>query len=160
MDTGDIYLAGGIQDSPDAGRGWRDEIGEFLKARDYRVFNPVSLDDEILPRHGFENHKEMHAPEARDRAVAMVKEMAEKDLDVLLWETACMLVYWDDGAETGGGTKGEITFFGAMQADKPIYLVLASGKTRADIPMWTDAFVTQIFQNFDEFKQFVEDGKL
>ncbi len=71
------------------------------------------------------------------------KEIADKSDYVV-----CL---WDESAQKGAGTKGEITI--AKFFRKPVYLV--TEMKRQDIPGWVLGCVTKFFGSFEDLKTFL-----
>lgn len=138
-----VYLAGAIEHSADGGRGWRQEVGAFLRDElRHDVYDPVadekkSLTDEEVA--GFRRWK-LEDP-ARFRAT--VRKIIAFDLDRIERESDYVVALWDRAAANGGGTAAEVTL--AHRLGKPVYLLLAM--PAADASGWVLAASTEVFES-------------
>jgi hypothetical protein len=62
-----------------------------------------------------------------------------------------VICYWDQGAQRGAGTKGELTI--ARYFNKPVYMVTRIPKV--NIPGWVLGCVTEFFDSFEHLKEFL-----
>ena len=145
------YLAGAIEHAPDKGKRWRDELSQFLKERFcHESYNPHIEEPKILTpeeREKFRSLKITNLPEFQN----IVRKLIRNDIHSILTEIDYMICLWDDYAEKGGGTYGELTF--AFYHGIPIYMVV--GKPIEEISGWILACATQFFDNFDKLKAFL-----
>lgn len=138
-----VYLAGAIEHSADGGRGWREEVGAFLREElRHDVYDPVadekkSLTDEEVA--GFRRWK-LDDP-ARFRET--VRKIIAFDLDRIERESDYVVALWDRAAATGGGTAAEVTL--AHRLGKPVYLLLSMPAVEAS--GWVLAASTEVFDS-------------
>jgi nucleoside 2-deoxyribosyltransferase len=138
-----VYLAGAIEHSADGGRGWREEVGAFLREElRHHVYDPVAdekknlTDEEVA---GFRRWK-LEDP-ARFRAA--VRKIIAFDLDRIEQESDYVVALWDRAAAAGGGTAAEVTL--AHRLGKPVYLLLSM--PAADASGWVLAASTEVFES-------------
>jgi hypothetical protein len=60
---------------------------------------------------------------------------------------------WDESAQRGAGTKGELTM--ARYVGKPVYMV--TQMKLQDIPGWVLGCATKTFRTFEELQMFLRD---
>ena len=119
-----VYLSGGMEYASDEGRGWRSECEAWLVGElGCMVFNPNRESERFLasrvPGADFRRLKQ----EDPDRFQALVRDIVALDCAEIAERTDFVICYWDQGAISGAGTKGEVTI--ARYFDKPVYLVTA-----------------------------------
>ena len=83
----------------------------------------------------------------------LLRAIVHKDSDAIVKQSSYLICFWDDSAQRGAGTNGEITL--AAYFNKPVYLVTM--KHLSDIPGWVLGCATEFFQSFDELKRFLEE---
>lgn len=143
-----IYLAGGQQYSKDLGVGWRKEITEKVCEMGWDVFDPSLEENPIREQFGDNWKDKCKSPEFRFK---LGGELIDYDYGILK-KCQAMLVYWDESAVLGGGTKSEITW--ARQLGIPCYVVLHEKYTIDDLPIWTCGGIRNpenVFSSFDGF---------
>ena len=137
------YLAGAIEHAADGGRGWREDLGSFL--RDvllHDVYDPAADEKKTLTEEevaGFRRWK-LEDP-ARFRET--VRKIIAFDLDRIEETCDYVIALWDRAAAAGGGTAAEVTF--AHRLGKPVYLLLAM--PAADASGWVLAASTEVFES-------------
>lgn len=89
--------------------------------------------------------------EAPDRFRETVRKIIAWDLARIERESDYVLAFWDDPAARGGGTAAEITL--AYRLGKPVYLVL--GMPREAASGWILAASTEVFDSFDQLREFL-----
>jgi nucleoside 2-deoxyribosyltransferase len=145
-----IYLSGGIEHSGDSGRGWRREIGLFLEEMGDEVYDPAADEKKDLTEEELLCFRRWKL-EAPERFRKTVRKIIAWDLDRIEKGSDCVVAFWDEAAARGGGTAAEITL--AHRIGKPVYLVL--GMPRASASGWVLAAASEVFESFDEFKEFL-----
>ena len=146
-----VYLAGGQQYARDKGVGWRDHITPKLNELGFVVFDPTKHEDAVKGKYG---------DTWEDRCVSDIGfrftlggELIDFDFKILQ-ESSAMLVYWDESAVRGGGTKSEITW--SRQLGIPCYVVLAEGFTIHDLPLWPCGGIRDIHNVHTSFESFLK----
>ncbi len=147
------YLAGAIEHSPDKGKAWRADIAEFLQQEfGHDVYNPHIEEPKILTpeeRQQFRQLKTDDLPEFQK----IVRKLIRNDIKSILTEIDYVICLWDEYAEKGGGTYGELTF--AFYHGIPVYMVTST--KLLEISGWILGCTTEYFKNFDELKTFLQD---
>ncbi|MGB9772644.1 MAG: hypothetical protein ACP5JH_02060 [Bacteroidota bacterium] len=149
------YLSGGMEHAPNHGASWRKELEEWIRSHlGHEVFNPnveseryfaaLGIDDEYFRKLKFEDI---------DRYKAIASGLVELDMNEIAHRTDYLICLWDESAQRGAGTKGELSiakFFG-----KPVFMVMAHRAPLNEIPGWVLGCTTRIFRSFDELKEFL-----
>ena len=147
------YLAGAIEHSPDKGKAWRADIAEFLQQEfGHDVYNPhIEVPKILTPeeRQQFRQLKTDDLPEFQK----IVRKLIRNDIKSILTEIDYVICLWDEYAEKGGGTYGELTF--AFYHGIPVYMVTST--KLLEISGWILGCTTEYFKNFDELKTFLQD---
>jgi len=141
-----VYLAGAIEKAPDGGKRWRQEESIFINNNfGWTIFDPTQEEAKYFSDDDWEkyrSYKESNFP----KYIEMVRTMIDRDITQILGETDIIICKWDEFAQQGGGTAGELTF--AYFYKIPVYMVLSNGKN--DIPGWILACATHIFDDFSD----------
>jgi hypothetical protein len=148
-----VYLSGGMEYAADEGRDWRNELQQWLERElSCEVFNPNHESEAFFrsrhPGLNFRAMKERDIDGYRD----IVKQLVEKDCREIAERSAFVVCYWDESAQRGAGTKGEITI--AHHFGKPVYMVTAMPTTQ--IPGWVLGCTDRIFGTFEALKEFLK----
>ncbi|RKY60415.1 MAG: hypothetical protein DRP96_05735 [Candidatus Neomarinimicrobiota bacterium] len=145
------YLAGAIEHAPDKGKAWRTEMAEFLKTDlGHDSYNPHIEEPLILTpdeRKVFRRLKTENLPEFQK----IVWKLIRNDIHSILNEIDYIICLWDEYAEKGGGTYGELTF--AYYYNIPVYMV--TSMELSTISGWILGCTTEFFKDFDELKRFL-----
>jgi hypothetical protein len=80
-----------------------------------------------------------------------VRELIDMDSHEIAEKTDYVVCNWDESAQRGAGTTGEVTL--ARFAQKPVYMVATMPLT--EIPGWVLGCTTRMFQSFEELKSFL-----
>ncbi len=147
-----IYLSGGMEYAKDEGRDWRQELETWLRRQlSCDVFNPNSKSEAFFLQHfpgiNIRALKETNVVQY----AAIVSRLVEIDCKEIAERSDLVICYWDDSAQRGAGTKGELTI--AKHFGKPVYMV--TSVPHKDIPGWVLGCTTFIFDSFDELKKFL-----
>ncbi len=148
------YLSGGMEYAQNNGADWRVELESWLK-RELRhgSFNPVKASERFLSSRypgidfraaksdDFNRHKEIAA------------EIVRLDSSEIILHSDYIICYYDESAQRGAGTKGELTV--AALFGKPVYLI--KGMPIADMPSWVIGCTTEMFDDFEELRKFLRD---
>lgn len=144
-----VYLAGGQQYAKDKGVGWRDHITPRLHELGFVVFDPTKHEDAVKGKYG-EGWEDKIIDDIELR-FKLGGELIDFDYEILK-ESSAMLVYWDNSAVRGGGTKSEITW--SKQLGIPCYVVLEENFSVWDLPLWTCGGIqdtSKVFSSFEDF---------
>ena len=147
------YLSGGMEYAADEGRDWRSEMQGWLERElGCEVFNPNHESDSYFrARHPGLNFRALKEQDI-DGFRAIVKELVDRDCREIADRSAFVVCYWDESAQRGAGTKGEITI--AHHFGKPVYLVTAMPPEQ--IPGWVLGCTDRIFGSFEALKRFLK----
>lgn len=149
------YLSGGMEYAADEGRDWRSGMQTWLELElGCTVFNPNVESDRLrATEYGGVDFRELKKRDiARYRTI--VERLVTIDCDEIAARTDFVIVYWDDSAQRGAGTKGELTM--AHFFKKPVYMVTAIPPE--SIPGWVLGCVSRVFGDFERLKEFLSSG--
>jgi hypothetical protein len=144
------YLSGSIEYAADLGVSWRAELAPFLRALGHEVYDPAAdvrknlTDEEVRD---FRQWKTTDLP----RFQATVRKIIAWDLDWIEQRSDYVICYFDQAAQRGAGTQGELTF--AHRAGIPVYLVL--GMPLGQVSGWILGCATEVFENFSQLREFL-----
>ena len=147
-----VYLSGGMEYAKNEGMDWRHDLDSWIcTTLGHKVFNPnvesKKLLAQSLPKRNFRLLKstdlKTYSKIAKQFVILDSKEIAER--------SDYVICYWDQGAQRGAGTKGELTI--ARYFSKPVYMVTRIPKV--NIPGWVLGCVTEFFDSFDHLKEFL-----
>ncbi len=146
------YLSGGMEFAENYGADWRDEISIWLnKKLNQTSFNPVKASEEFLTS----KYRGVDFRSTKVNDFAKHQEIARKivnlDCEEIILRCDYIICYYDESAQRGAGTKGELTI--AAIFGKPVYFV--SGMELEKIPSWVLGCADEIFSNFDSLKSFL-----
>jgi hypothetical protein len=146
-----VYLSGAIEYAPDHGRAWRAAVTPFLESLEHEVYDPAldekkKLSDE--ERQHFRTWKSTDLP----RFQQTVRKIIAYDLDRIEQKTDLILCYWDEYAQRGAGTHGELTM--AQRLGIPVYLVAAM--PIVEVSGWILGCSTRVFASFEDWKSFMQ----
>jgi nucleoside 2-deoxyribosyltransferase len=145
-----FYLAGSIEYSPDLGKGWRAEITPLLQSLGHEVYDPAEDEKKNLTEievREFRSWKSTDLP----RFQQTVRKIIAYDLDLIERQCDAVVCYWDRHAGRGAGTQGELTF--AHRLGIPVYMIC--GMPVEEISGWLLACATEVFTDFDGFRNFM-----
>jgi hypothetical protein len=143
-----IYLSGAIEYAPDQGRTWRAEITPFLQSLGHEVYDPALDERKNLTEEEtslFRSWKTSDLP----RFQATVRKIIEYDLDWIQHRSDCVVCFWDQYAQRGAGTQGELTF--AYRMNIPVHLIVQEPVT--NVSGWILGCATGVYRSLDELRQ-------
>lgn len=134
------------------GADWRVEMESWLRNElKHGCFNPVKASETFLrseyPGVDFRDAKANDFRKHREIA----GEIVRLDSHEIILHSDYIICYYDESAQRGAGTKGELTV--AALVAKPVYFV--RGMMIHEIPSWVIGCVTEMFDNFEELKSFL-----
>ena len=146
------YLSGGMEYADGEGALWRSELhGWIEKNLAHHVFNPNVKSDEFLSKHyAGVDFRQLRSKDL-DRYRNIVQKIIELDCTEIARRSDYVVCYWDESAQRGAGTKGELTI--ARYFQKPVYLV--TGLNLSEIPSWVLGCASRIFDSFSGLKQYL-----
>ncbi|MGC8596090.1 MAG: hypothetical protein ACP5MI_10875 [Candidatus Kryptoniota bacterium] len=147
------YLSGGMEYADNYGADWRTEMEHWLKSElGHEAFNPVKASDEFLsknyPNFDFRLSKLSDLPVHKKIAAEIVRI----DSTEIILHSDYLICYYDESAQRGAGTKGELTV--AAIFGKPVFLV--NGLSLESIPSWVIGCSTDIMNSFGDLKAFLK----
>jgi len=147
------YLSGGMEYAENYGTDWRTEMESWLKNElGHEAFNPVKASEEFLskkyPDVDFRSSKLSDLESHRKIAAEIVKI----DSTEIILHSDYLICYYDESAQRGAGTKGELTV--ASIFGKPVFLVL--GLNLEIVPSWVIGCSTNILNSFEDLKTFLK----
>ncbi|MCF7807152.1 MAG: hypothetical protein K9M49_06770 [Candidatus Marinimicrobia bacterium] len=146
-----VYLAGAIEAAPDGGTAWRRDLTTFLNVNlSWDVFDPSVHEQDLLTAEEKDNFRQWKSTDI-NRFMPVMKKIMDRDIHQLLKKCDRIICLWDSHVKQGGGTHGELTL--AYEHKMPVYLVL--GMPIAQVPSWIIGCTTEVFENFDDLKQFL-----
>jgi hypothetical protein len=147
-----VYLAGAMENAPDSGSAWRQELSDFINNElRHRVFNPCLEESHVLTREEFHSFRKWKTTNLK-RFREVVHKIIKTDLTKIIEEVDYIICLWDEHVLQGGGTHGELTM--AHWFKKPVYLV--TDMPLQNISRWIIGCSTEIFSDFDKLKQFLK----
>jgi hypothetical protein len=136
------------------GSDWRREMDDWIRLNlKHTVFNPNIESERFLsgkyPKGQFRDLK------IKDISLytSLVRELIDIDTKEIAQRSDYVVCYWDESAQRGAGTKGELTI--ARFTEKPVYMV--TEMKHQDIPGWVLGCATNLFRSFSELKSFLTD---
>jgi len=146
------YLSGGMEFAKGEGADWRYVLEDWIHRNlKHTVFNPNRESEKVLskkiPGRSFRELKQ----EDLERFTQIVRSLVDLDCREIAHRSNYIVCYWDESAQKGAGTKGEVTI--ARFVEKPVYLV--TEMKPADIPGWVLGCTTKTFGSFDALKIFL-----
>ncbi len=145
-----FYLSGSIEYAPDRGRAWRSHITPLLHALGHDVYDPALDEQKNLTDDEQANFRSWKKPDL-PRFQQTFRKIIAWDLDWIERSDA-VLCFWDEHAQRGAGTQGELTF--AHRMGIPVYLI--TGVPSAEISGWILGCASHIFSDFDSFRRHMQ----
>jgi hypothetical protein len=146
------YLAGAIENAPDGGQKWREEISRFLQQElKHAVFNPCLEEKHLLTPEEFQKFRQWKTTDLL-RFRKVVHRIIHNDITMLLQRVDYIICLWDEHVLAGGGTQGELTM--AFWQKIPVYMVTKIPLIQ--ISSWIIGCTGEIFQDFDSLKIFLK----
>lgn len=145
-----IYLCGAIEYSPDQGRAWRDEVTCLLHELGHEVYDPALDEKKDLTEEEvreFRGWKQTDLP----RFQKTIRKIIQYDLDWVEERCDALVAYWDECAEAGACTQGELTV--AYRRGVPVYLV-----TKLPVEQlsgWALGCASHVFPSFEELREYL-----
>jgi len=146
------YLSGGMEYAENYGADWRTKMESWLqKELGHESFNPVKASEKFLTSKypGVDFRETKLGDFAKHRQIA--KEIVGLDCGEIILRSNYLICYYDESAQRGAGTKGELTV--AAIFNKPVYFVV--GMETEKIPSWVIGCADEIFTDFQSLKNFL-----
>jgi hypothetical protein len=147
-----VYLSGGMEYAKNEGVDWRNDIGSWIRKNfGHSIFNP-NIESEKYLSQSLSNRNFRSLKSTDIKAYTnIVKQFVIKDSKEIATRSDYVICYWDNGAQRGAGTKGELTI--ARYFNKPVYMVTRIPNEK--IPGWVLGCVTEFFNSFEQLKKFL-----
>lgn len=160
-----VFLSGAMDRVPDDGIEWRKE---FKNKCDWnglclKFLDPTDKPDGVAPETGIEKHTIKKALMAGDWEYAAEKSREVRHVDLRMIDKCDFYVVYIDLSVHACGTYNEL--FEAEEQQKPIFIIMAPGYKKHDIPLWLVGIVNQeeVFEGIDEciaYLKEINDGKI
>ncbi len=148
-----VYLSGGMEHARHQGAAWRSSLEKWIrKELHHKVFNPARVSQEFLRKYYPRVDQKKLKKKDPKRYSEIVSRLIEIDCREIARRSDYLICFWDESAQKGAGTKGELTM--AKYFRKPVYMV--TKMSLAEIPGWILGCTTKIFSSFDELKIFLK----
>ena len=134
------------------GADWRRVMEQWIqKNLGHSAYNPNKESDEYLakryPSGRFRDLKDANIAKYTE----IVRELIDRDCSEIAERSDYVVCNWDESAQRGAGTKGELTM--ARYVGKPVYMV--TQMKHQDIPGWVLGCATKIFRTFEDLQEFL-----
>lgn len=134
------------------GADWRRVMEEWVHRNlGHSAYNPNKESDEFLakklPSGRFRDLKE----ENIEKYTELVRDLIDGDCHEIAERSDYVICNWDESAQRGAGTKGELTM--ARWVGKPVYMV--TQMRLQDIPGWVLGCATRTFRSFEDLQMFL-----
>lgn len=147
-----VYLSGGMEYAKREGNAWRAEIETWIRSTlGHSVFNPTTESVRFLARNLPDGDFRALKTEDFPRYQRLVARIVDLDSREVVKNSSYVICLWDQSAQRGAGTKGELTL--ARYFRKPVYVVTRMHSGR--IPGWVLGCTTQLFPSFHALKIFL-----
>jgi hypothetical protein len=131
------------------GRHWRSEMQQWLKFHlKHRSFNPNEESKKYLSKRIDEERFRKLKSTDFETFSKLVRGIVALDSSTIARRVDYVICYWDESAQRGAGTQGEVTL--AKYFGKPVFLV--SSLPADQIPAWIIGCSSKIFRSFEELK--------
>lgn len=133
---------------------WRMDMDAWIRKNlRHTVYNPNVTSDAFLsrklPNGKFRDLKLQNI----DLYMEIIRELVDMDSHEIAEKTDYVVCFWDESAQRGAGTTGEVTL--SRFTNKPVYLV--TRMPLAEIPGWVLGCTTKLFGSFEDLKAFLLD---
>jgi hypothetical protein len=136
----------------DEGADWRTAIDRWLaKELGHTAFNPNRESKRYVAKHVHAKNFRVLKTRNIVQYTRILRGIVRLDSSEVADRADYVICLWDESAQRGAGTKGEITL--AAYFGKPVYLV--TEMRLSEIPGWVLGCSTEFFQSFDELKRFL-----
>jgi hypothetical protein len=146
------YLSGGMEFAKGEGIDWRMEMDGWIRENlHHTVYNPNVESEAFLSKNLPGGHFRELKNENIEKYVDLVRNLIDMDSHEIAEQTDYVICYWDESAQRGAGTKGEVTM--ARFTGKPVYMV--TSMKLQDIPGWVLGCTHKVFSSFDTLRVFL-----
>ncbi len=145
-----VYLSGSIEYAADKGTTWRATLTPFLCSLGHNVYDPASDVKKDLTDEEVRDFRSWKATDLT-RFQATIRKIITWDLDYVEHKCDYIVAFWDEGAQRGAGTGGELTL--AHRRGIPVYMV--AGVPVDQISGWILGCATEVFSDFEHLRAFL-----
>jgi len=149
-----VYLSGGMEFAKGEGADWRRVMEEWVQQNlGHSAYNPNKESDEYLAqKHPPGRFRELKSEDI-EKYTELVRDLIDMDCSEIAERSDYVICNWDESAQRGAGTKGELTM--ARFVGKPVYMV--TQMKLQDIPGWVLGCTTKTFRTFQELQEFLRE---
>jgi len=134
------------------GADWRRVVEEWVHRNlGHSAYNPNKESDEYLARRYPSGRFRDLKDENIEKYTEIVRDLIDSDCHEIAERSDYVICNWDESAQRGAGTKGELTM--ARFVGKPVYMV--TQMKHQDIPGWVLGCATKIFDTFEDLQEFL-----
>jgi hypothetical protein len=149
-----VYLSGGMEFAKGEGADWRRVMEEWvLKNLGHFAYNPNKESDEFFAKKYPSGRFRELKYEDIEKYTELVRDLIDRDCREIAERSDYVICNWDESAQRGAGTKGELTM--ARFVRKPVYMV--TQMKLQDIPGWVLGCATKTFPTFEELQVFLHE---
>ena len=146
-----VYLSGAMEFAEDEGANWRKDLSIWLENNlGHKAFDPVVNSKKLIKEEGAENYR-IWKETNLNNYINFIRKCVDEDINIVRNHTDYLICLWDKNVLKGAGTHSEVTI--AYDSKKPVYLI--NKLPKKDLSGWIMACSTEIFNNFDELKNFL-----
>ena len=146
------YLSGGMEFAKGEGIDWRMEMDGWIREHlHHTVYNPNVESEAFLSKNLPGGRFRELKSENIEKYVALVRKLIDMDSHEIAERTDYVVCYWDESAQRGAGTKGEVTM--ARFTGKPVFMV--TSMKLQDIPGWVLGCTQKVFDSFESLRTFL-----
>jgi hypothetical protein len=134
------------------GADWRRVMEEWVqKNLGHSAYNPNKESNEFLAKkYPTGNFRDLKNEDIK-KYTELVRDLIDGDCREIAERSDYVICNWDESAQRGAGTKGELTM--ARYVGKPVYMV--TQMKLQDIPGWVLGCATKIFGTFEDLEEFL-----
>jgi len=144
------YLSGAMEFANDEGAVWRNNISLWLNNElGHKTIDPVLESAKIVEENNAEDYREWKSVDP-ERYASFIKLCVKNDINIVRNKADYIICLWDKNVIKGAGTHAEVTL--AFELNKPVYLV--NKLSLMDLSGWIMACSTEIFDDFNQLKEF------
>jgi len=134
------------------GSDWRKEMDDWIRSNlRHDVYNPNVESERFLSRQCPEGRFRELKSENLELYTSLVRQLIDMDTREIAENSDYIVCNWDESAQRGAGTKGELTI--ARFVGKPVYMV--TSMNLVDIPGWVLGCASSLFGSFSELRSFL-----
>ena len=145
------YLSGAMEFASDEGAAWRNSISFWLNNElGHKTIDPVQESAKIIEKNNAADYREWKSLDP-ERYANFIKLCVKNDINIVRNKADYIICLWDANVIKGAGTHAEVTL--AFELNKPVYLI--NRLPLMDLSGWIMACSTEIFDDFNQLKEFL-----